>query len=195
MLNLSGNKPSFMKTPIQLLFFVFASTFTFGQGLTPPSEGKSVVYFTRLSAAGFAIGFEFFHDKQYIGDFAGRNYMRYECDPGEQLFWASSENKAFLTASLEPGATYVVIVDVLMGIGIARVGLRPINSQDKLLEKAKKLINKKEPVFTSPEEIESRNKRLAEFIEKKLKQYHEDWKNTKNFKHLSADMAIPPSVF
>jgi hypothetical protein len=111
------------------------------------------------------------------------------------LFWASSENKSFLTANLEAGGTYVVVVDVLMGIGIARVGLTPINSQDKLLERCKKLINKKEPVYTSPEEIESRNTQLADFIERKLKQYHEDWKHTKNFKHLSADMSIPQDLF
>jgi hypothetical protein len=184
-----------MKTYLLILFFVLLSRITFAQGLTPPAEGKAVIYFTRISSMGFAIGFEFFHDKQYIGDFAGRNYIRYECDPGEQLFWASSENKAFLTSQLEAGSTYIVIVDVMMGIGIARVGLTPIDGQDKLLEKAKKLINKKEPVYTSPEEIESRNLRLADFIEKKLKQYNEDWKNTKDFKHLSPEMAIPQNLF
>jgi hypothetical protein len=184
-----------MKLQLLSCLIVFLSSTCFGQGLTPPSEGKSVIYFTRISSLGALIPFDFFHEKRYIGEFAGRNYLRYECDPGEHLFWASSENKAFLTAAIEAGETYIVIVDVNMGIGIARVGLTPIDAQDKLLERAKKLINKKKPVFFSDDEIASENTRLADFMEKKLKQYHEDWKDKKNFKHLSSEMAIPSALF
>ncbi len=180
-----------MKASIFALVCCLHQIISLGQGFEAPSEGKAVIYFTRVTGLGFAIGFEFFHDKRYIGDFAGRNYMRYECDPGEHLFWASSENKEFLTAEVKAGETYVVLVDVLMGIGIARVGLTPIDSHHKDFERAKKLIEKKSPVVNTADEVESKNARLAEFIEKKLKQYNEDWKNTKDFKHLSPEMAIP----
>lgn len=62
-----------------------------------------------------SVSFEFFHHARYIGVFKGENYMRYECDPGEQLLWASSENKEFVTSELMPGGTYIVVVDVIMG--------------------------------------------------------------------------------
>src|SRR5687767_722191 len=113
-----------------LLLFVTATAMS--QGLKPPTEGKAVIYFVRVSAMGALIPFDFFHEKKYIGQFSGRNYMRYECDAGEHLFWASSENKEFLTAEVKAGETYIVIVDVEMGIGIARVGLTPIDAQHKV---------------------------------------------------------------
>jgi len=80
-----------------------------------------------------------------------------------------------------------------MGAWKARVGLEPISANDKkLFERAKELINKKKPVVTSEAKIEAMNKKLKNFISEKLKMYNEVWKNEKNFKHISADMAIPP---
>ena len=87
--------------------------------------------------------------------------MRYEVDPGEHLFWASSENKEFVTADLAEGGIYIVIVNVEMGFGKARVSLTPITEkQQKLFNRAKKLFNKKAPVTTSEEVIQRTNKKL-----------------------------------
>lgn len=146
-----------------LAFVVFASASA--QGLTSPSEGKAVIYFTRVTDLGFAIPFQFFLNDEFIGEFAGKKYMRFECEPGEHLFWASSENKEFLTAEVEANQVYVVIVDVTMGIGIARVGLTPIGNDSELLARARKLIDKKAPVVTPPSTIISKNAKLANFIE------------------------------
>ncbi len=162
------------------------------QGFQPPAEGKAVVYFARVTVYGKPTAFEFFHQDKYIGAFKGSQYMRYECDPGAQLFWASSENKEFITAELEAGKTYIVMVDVIMGVMKAHVGLTPISANNsEELERAKSLINKKPPTITPEEKIAKRNKKLAKFITEKLEMYESTWKNEKNFKHLSADMVIP----
>lgn len=162
------------------------------KGFHPPSEGKAVIYFVRVTGYGALISFEYFHQDKYIGIFKGKNYMRYECDPGEQLLWASSENKEFITANLEAGKTYIVMVDVLMGAWKARVGLRPISVKDEQdFVKAKRLINKKKPAITSDEIIDEMNIRLKDFIAKKLRTYEDVWKLEKNFNHISSDMAIP----
>lgn len=162
------------------------------QGFQPPSEGKAVVYFVRVTKYGKPTSFEFFHQDKYIGVFKGDQYMRYECDPGEQLFWASSENKEFVTAELEAGKTYIIIVDVIMGAWKARVGLTPLEISDaETWERAKKLVNKKPPTVIPEAKIDKMNKKLEKFIVEKLKMYESTWKNEKNFKHLSADMAIP----
>jgi hypothetical protein len=162
------------------------------QGFKPPAEGKAVIYFARVSDYGFAVSFEFFHGDKYIGVFKGKNYMRYELDPGEQLLWASSENKEFITSDLQAGASYIVIVDVIMGAWKAHVGLTPIGVNDaELFERAKKLIMKEAPVITPEEKIAKTNIKLAEFIPKQLEKYEKDWKNTKNFKHIAPEMAIP----
>ena len=178
---------------IILIGVMIVSSSLFAKGFEPPAEGKAVVYFVRVSGWGGAISFEYFHQDKYIGVFKGKNYMRYECDPGEQLLWASSENKEFVTTNLEEGGTYVIIVDVIMGGWKARVGFNPITDKEtELFERAKALVNKKDPIITPEEKIEKMNKKLDEFITEKLQQYEDEWKQEKNFKHISPDMAIPP---
>jgi len=163
-----------------------------GQGFQKPTKGNAVIYFVRVTSYGFGVTFQYFHQDKYIGEFKGKNYMRYECDPGNQLLWASSENKEFITADLKEGESYIVIVDVIIGMMKGHVGLRPISINDKeLFEKAKKMILEEAPVTTPEIKIEKMNKKLEEFIFKQLKLYDEKWKNERNYKHLSADMAIP----
>lgn len=183
------------------LFYILAiilfacSTTIFAKGFQPPSKGKAVVYFTRVTRWGGAVSFEYFHQDKYIGVFKKQNYLRYECDPGEQLFWASTENKEFITADLAEGGMYIVIVDVIMGAWKPRVGLKPITAEDfEIFERAKELIKKKDPIVTSAEKIAKMNIKLESFISEKLLTYNEIWKNEKNFKHISPDMAIPLSA-
>ncbi|MCB2196168.1 MAG: DUF5121 domain-containing protein [Bacteroidetes bacterium] len=181
----------------KLLFTIIALALTgiytvSAQGFDPPSEGKAVVYFARVTKYGKPTSFEFFHQDKYIGAFKGDQYMRYECDPGEQLFWASSENKEFVTAELEAGKTYVIVVDVIMGAWKARVGLTPLDISDtESWERVKKLVNKRPPTQTPQAKLDKMNKKLEKFIAEKLEMYETTWKNEHNYKHLSADMAIP----
>ena len=177
---------------IVLISFISGANLAKGQGFTPPAPGKAVVYFVRVTGMGFAISFEFFHQDKYIGIFKGKNYMRYECDPGQNLFWASSENKEFITADLKEGGTYIVIVDVEMGAWKARVGLNPIYAKNtELFGRAKELILREAPVITPVEKIQSMNVKLEDFIKEKLTQYETEWKNTKDFGDIAAEMAIP----
>ncbi len=161
------------------------------QGFQPPAPGKAVVYFTRVTGMGFAISFEFFHQDKYIGAFKGQNYMRYELDPGQQLLWASSENKEFVACDLKEGGTYIILVDVIMGAMKARVGFNPIASSDERFQRAKELINSKAPVEMPQDKIEAMNTKLAKFIPEQLGKYENEWKGTKNFKSITPDMAIP----
>jgi hypothetical protein len=163
-----------------------------GQGLTPPSPGKAVVYFARVTNYGGAVSFEFFHQDKYIGAFKAKNYIRYECAPGESLFWASSENREFVTAELQEGGTYIILVNVIMGAWKARVGLAPISANDiEDFARAKEMINGEPPVITSDSKIQEMNKKLDKFIDEQLQKYETEWKSTKEFGHISPDMAIP----
>ncbi len=185
-----------MKTKILsilLIAMVSGLSTVFAQGFQPPADGKAVVYFVRVSGWGGAVSFEYFHWDKYIGVFKGKNYMRYECDPGEQLLWASSENKEFLVADLKAGGTYIIIIDVIMGGWKAHVGFNPITVNEKeLFDRAKKLIEKKKPIVTPEAKIEKMNIKLKDFITEKLAKYESEWKDQRNFKYISPDMAIPP---
>lgn len=158
-----------------------------GQGFTPPSEGRAAVYFVRTSSLAFAVDFSFFDERSYIGDFGGRNYLRYECPPGTHLFWASGENKDFLNADLEAGGVYVVIVDVDLGDSVAHVGLKPITAVSREFARAKKLVDRKRPVGFVSSTLRARNAELSEFIKKNMDGFPADTER----KQLSSDMAIP----
>jgi hypothetical protein len=183
-----------MKTKLLIISVLIAATgfsSLFSQGFQPPAPGKAVVYIARVTDYGFAISFEYFHQDKYIGAFKGKKYMRYECDPGEQLIWASSENKEFVTCDLKEGGSYIIIVNVIMGAMKARVGFTPITASDDQFQRAKELINSEPPYVTPQEKIDAMNTKLDKFIDEQLKRYNEEWKGVKNFKHISPDMAIP----
>ncbi len=181
-----------IKTLFIVCFLMAAAWGTQAQGFQPPAEGNAVVYFVRVTVIGGAISFEYFDGDQYIGAFKGKNYMRYECVAGTHLLWASSENKEFITADLKAGGTYVVIVDVAMGIGKARVGLSPITaSATELFARAKKLVKDKRAVITPQEKIDKMNIKLKEFITEKLNQYETKWKHEITFPRISPEQAIP----
>ena len=185
-----------MKTKITFMLLILLLTVSpiFSQGFQPPAPGKAVVYFARVTKFGYAVSFEFFHQDKYIGAFKGKNYLRYECDPGQQLLWASSENKEFITCDLKAGGSYVVIVDMVMGAWKGRVGFNPITSDDERFIRAKELIDEQAPVVSPQKKIDEMNKKLATFIPEQLQKYNDVWKGEKNFKHISPDMAIPPEA-
>ncbi len=179
-----------------LLFVIITITSLgtlFSQGFQPPSEGKAVIYFARVSSYGGLVSFEYFRNEEFIGVFKGKNYMRYECPPGKQLFWASSEDKEFLQCDLEAGKTYVVLVNIEMGAWKARLGLEPITAEHKVFKRVKKLINRKKPIVTSKAKIVKTTKKLKKrhFVEKVMRKYEKSWKNKRNTKVISKDMYIP----
>ncbi|MCX6329008.1 MAG: hypothetical protein NTZ85_05760 [Bacteroidia bacterium] len=176
-----------------LIALLMGSSSLFAQGFKPPSPGKAVVYFCRYTKFGFAVSFEYFHNDKYIGIAKGQNVVRYECDPGQQLFWLSTENKEFVTADLQEGGTYLVIVNVLPGGMKGHVGCQPISASDERFEKVKDLIMKEVPVVTEQKKIDEMNNKLAKFIKENLDKYNNTWKNEKNFKNISSDMAVPES--
>ena len=178
-----------MKNKILLLLLIctIQSNLIAAQDFQKPSEGKSVVYFLRTSNLGAAINFKYFVDEEYLGKFAGKNYARYELEPGKHLLWAKSENLDFMQADLKENAIYLVHVKPKMGGLKAAVRLEVIDVNDtKLFEKVKKLISKKKPVKF--------NMKKAEKVTPKIKEYLEKYDKKKNsagedkIKILSANM-------
>ncbi|OFX89151.1 MAG: hypothetical protein A2W99_01850 [Bacteroidetes bacterium GWF2_33_16] len=161
------------------------------QGFTPPSTGKAVVYFARISAYGFAVAFDFYLNDKFIGAFKGENYMRYEFEPGEQLIWGAGENIEFLPSNLKEGDIYVVIVDIKAGKKKPVIGLRPIDENDiELFTRAKKLILKKPPVIINDKDVEKLNIKFSAFISESLQLYESTLKE-ENLRKITPEMAIP----
>jgi hypothetical protein len=174
-----------------LIASVLGSASMLAQGFQAPSAGKSVVYIVRVSSYGFAVSFEYFHNDKYIGAFKGKNYMRYECDPGQQLLWISSENKEFIECDLKEGGTYIVLVYIIPGVWKARMESSPISASDERFEEAKAFIKSEPPVTTPQEKIDAMNKKLEGFIQDQLKRYNAEIKGIKEVDKITADMALP----
>lgn len=173
-----------------IIIYSFTASFSlFAQGFQPPAEGKAVIYFVHISKTQ---NIEYFHQDKYIGIFNSKSYMRVECDPGKQLFWASEENKEFVHCDLVEGGSYIVLGESKMGMWSARVKLIPITANDdKFFEKAKTLINKEAPVIIPESQIKKRNSELVEFVENIMDKYENEWKEKKDFPVITPDMAIP----
>src|SRR5690349_15244489 len=93
--------------------------------VTPPAKGKAVVYFARTvagySLTAMASNFNFFDKEKFIGKFSGTGYVRYECEPGEHVFWARAENTDFMTAELEADKIYLVLAETNVALATVRI--------------------------------------------------------------------------
>ena len=188
----------FIKTGLLVIMCLLIKVTSMAQGFNPPDEGNAVVYFVRVSSYGGAVSFEFFHDEEFIGIFKKKNYMRYEVEAGEQLFWASSENKQFVKANLEAGKTYIVLVNIKMGAWKAQVDLEPQNctdpEQEEELRRAINLVNSKAPITTSQSVIDKTTQKLKArgFVENIMQRYENEWQYKDNYvKIITPDMFIP----
>jgi hypothetical protein len=182
-----------MKNPPFFAFLICSISFQlYSQGIAPPSNGKSIVYFVRPTSLGFAINFSYFDGASFIGKFNGPKYMRYECDPGEHLFWARSENRDFIVAELDSGKVYFIEAVPQMGALKAQVQLIPIDPKNpkniKKMVKIEKLIYKKPSESFTKDELTSETQKLQEPIEKSLEKYQESLSKGKKADRLEKGM-------
>lgn len=123
-----------MKKLLFLFALVLGLTSMFSQKITTqaidkPSEGKSLVYIVR-SGPGFLLNFRFYDNETFLGAVSGTNYLVYECEPGYHLFWATSENRDYIEAQLEPNGVYVLNGEGQSGAFIAGVNFKPLNPNE-----------------------------------------------------------------
>ena len=153
---------------IFLYFLLFSQVALNAQTIEPAPADKAVVYFVRANSVGIIMDFVYFDNDQAIARFNGMKYFRYECEPGEHLFWAKAESRDYVRADLEAGKIYFIDVIPQMGIMSAGVKLVPINSSEYNMRRIKKLLTKKESVVMDQEKLAALQKRLSGTIEKGL---------------------------
>lgn len=182
-----------MKNYVLLLFLfilVLASKAQEQDSLTNP---KATVYFTRASGLGTLINFTFFDGEKAIGRFNGGKYMKYECEPGEHLFWARSENKSFVEAELLAGETYIIDVIPQMGAIKASVVLVPVDKNNYKLKPIQKLLASRKAEYFSDIELENLQNEMKEVIERGLEKYHENKNSGHKISKLLPEMTVQKS--
>lgn len=181
------------KSIVILIVTLFKTIILFAQEIKPAPEDKSVVYFVRTSALGFAINFTYLDSTKVIGRFNGPKYIRYECSPGKHLFWARSENRDFVDAELEAGKIYFLWASPQMGLLKAGVVLLPVDTKDKsIMEKIIKLLTSRESESFTEQELLSDAESLKDAIARGLEKYSKDVKKGILHKTLNKSMFYNP---
>ncbi|MCG2610219.1 DUF2846 domain-containing protein [Flavobacterium sp. SM15] len=172
----------FNKTVAFLFVFFSFTSILFAQDvieIKKPSEGKSLVYFTRSLSVAPLVNFRIYENDKFIGKISYGDYILYECDPGEHMFWATSENRDYVETNFEPNKVYVIDVQGRMGAFIASVNLEPLDPKNfKHKKNFHRALKKHKEVVYNPENVNSDEKAqniadgLARF--KKLKDKESD---------------------
>ena len=123
----------------------------------------------------------------------GTNYVRYECNPGNHIFWARTENRDYVEAELEAGKIYFLEAVPTMGAIRAAVQLRPVDpSKADVMKRIFKLMDKKKPETPSPEELKKETEEMQEVITRGLEKYKEEKEKGKKPDRLEKHMYYTP---
>ncbi|MFB9121493.1 hypothetical protein ACFFUE_09890 [Bergeyella porcorum] len=163
---------------VLLFAFFIGTTLLFSQKVVKqeikkPSEGKSLVYISK-TGAGPLVNFRIYDKDKFLGVLTGMKYIVYECEPGEHLFWATSENRDYVEANLEPNKTYVLVAEGQMGMFVAGVNLKPLNPNEfkdkKYFYQIIKNTKEQESIDNSGDKSENIRKGLEKYADLKQKE-------------------------
>jgi len=98
-----------------VLVLVVASLTSFAQRMIPNGTGSATVYF--VPNIKNSMRFVMFNNKNALGKTLSRQYLKYECSTGEQLFWVQvktvANNKyAGIKLNIEAGKSYYIKVNL-----------------------------------------------------------------------------------
>ena len=135
------------------------------QTFEPAPPDKAVVYFVRTVKGGFGslANMFVFDSEEAIGMLSYRNFIRYECEPGEHLFWAIRSNistltftyyKSYTKANLDPGKIYLMEVRIQIE-GIDMEPVHPAKDSERV-SRIKSVLNNKSSIKAN-EYLKKRN--------------------------------------
>lgn len=178
-----------MKRIILAILIIGSMLSVSGQELKKPSKGKALVYIMRSNNLAAGLNFRVYDGDIFLGALPSKAYFTYECDPGEHLFWAASENRDYVEANLEADKTYVIDLRAKFGLVIAAVGVEPYSPKNKThIKRIKKVLRKHVNAVVFDKE---RTAEKEENIKKALKAYEKIKDNTHSkIKKLSSDMSF-----
>lgn len=179
-----------MKRALILLVILLQSLFLFSQDFDSNSKDKSTVYFVRASGLGALINFTYFDGEKSIGRFNGPKYMKYECEPGEHLFWVRSENKSFVEADLKAGGIYLIDVLPTMGGIKAGVILIPVDKNNYRMKAIQKLVTKRESESFDESKLNRLQNKMSKVILRGMKKYNRIKDQGGKFAQLTSEMTL-----
>lgn len=184
-INIFGAWMKYMHFIMATIFLVALATAAQGQELIAPSPGKSVVYFVRSLGSGALINFKYFDGEKYLGKLNGKGYLVYESEPGDHVFWVTSENRDFVEATLLPDKIYIIEVRPMPGVIKASLKLFPLANDDpRHRKRIFKLISKMTPYWLGKEDVTAEQTELEFYIQNGIKKYNSDKEKGKRITQL-----------
>ena len=178
-----------MKKIIIVVLFFWPLLAMAQQKINPPSKGKAVVYFIQTPGTLTWINFRYFERGNFIGKFNGSNFMRYECDPGETLFWVKAENLDFIEAELKEGSIYFIEATPTLGAITSAVKFKLVNySDEKQMKRIMKVIENNEGVAFAKSELDNAQNEMQKVINESSRKIQVKRKRKKKVKYLTLDM-------
>lgn len=135
----------FKRSPLGLLILALALMVLSGcqsslmvapdaQNLPVATSDKALVVFMRPSSFGGGVQSSVYDTREngqdvFVGVVSAKSKVGYLAEPGEHLFMVVGENADFLSAHLDAGKKYHVLVTPRMGVWKARFSLLPIRNE------------------------------------------------------------------
>ena len=155
------------KATLLSLILLVVTVSLFAQQFEKPASGKTLIYFVRYQGSLALIDFKYFDQDKYLGRISGNNYVLYECDPGEHVFWVSAENREFITGDFKPDCTYVIEVRPFQRAISAGVNLFQVSPEDKkALKNIEMLISRNKKAELKGQDVDQ-----STFIKAGMEQY------------------------
>ena len=171
------------------LALIASSNLNAQKNIVPPTEDKAVIYFLRTTSLGALMNFRFFDEGNFIGKYNGRNYIRYECDPGQHIFWVKAENIDVVKTNLEAGKIYLVEANAVMGAMSAGAKFKLVDfDNDKQMKRINKLLETKDPISMTEEDIKTGQEKNKVVIQRGMKTVAKKLKKGKRLKIISPEM-------
>lgn len=158
------------------------------QGIQPPAEGKSVIYIVNVM-----LGFgetRIYDGNSLIEIFKDKDYIRYECEPGEHLFLGlDGSGNDFFTTDFEANKIYLLSMRSVETSGFQSPEFNlfdktSVNEAAKILA----IIDENVPNESGDKLLEKTAKKLDKRARKALIRYETKLKNKRKYIHFSKEM-------
>ncbi len=143
------------------------------QDIPKQNNNKATIYFIRPKIDKVLLNVNLYHQNEYIGRLEAMKYLKYECSPGHQLFWATTVNQYFIELNVEPGESYVIKAELVKGMQKRNVRLILVDKMDQQYDELLATIGRKKPNNQSVDKIEKTNTRQKIRINRFLANYYE----------------------
>jgi hypothetical protein len=94
------------------------------------SSLATIYFYRNASVQGVAVSFDLHHRDSVIGRVASGSVIVYQCPPGVQEFWGSTESRRSIFIDVKPGKSYFVRCSITVGGVVGLPSFRQVSPRE-----------------------------------------------------------------